>query len=292
MWERISRRAGTLFRPPGPGRRLPDVPRATGGERSTERSARQEMEEYLNSGFPGSAQGRAGSADLSRIGAYHWVPTGDQWRWNPAMSMLHGYRPGAVTASRALVLAHKHPADRARAGELAAAVALHGHAYAWRHRILTVEGEVREVVDAGRAELGSAALGPRPCAPPVVRGYLLDLTIRRGRPAGVGRRIVEVDPAVSRAAGVVADQLGVHRDLAGELLVWLARARKLPVTTIAEHVRGAEDAPTPGLDALLHAIEPPDPRRPLSRAGREQPRPQRRPHRRPHHGLHRPRWCS
>ena len=38
----------------------------------------------------------------------------DVWWWSPETYRLHGFEPGEVVPTTSLVLAHKHPADRAR----------------------------------------------------------------------------------------------------------------------------------------------------------------------------------
>jgi hypothetical protein len=108
---------------------------------------------------------------MDRIGAYSWHPGSDRWMWNDTMFHLHGYSVGGVRPSRALVVAHKHPDDRTLVEDVMADAIGHRLAYTNRHRIVSVDGSIHQVVAVGHPA------APDPGWPPglFLRGWLVHL---------------------------------------------------------------------------------------------------------------------
>ena len=177
---------------------------------------------------------------MDRIGAYTWHPATDRWTWNDTMYRLLGYRPGQVRPSRALVVAHKHPADRAMVGHVMAEAAAHALPYSHRHRIVSVAGEVLEV-----AAIGYVADDGRGSSRGVLfHGYLVHLaTLTPQTPgrsaASVSGGVPTVSFEVPRVAGPLWDLDPSREDdrLLGRAVSALARAADLPEAG-ASHLLG------------------------------------------------------
>jgi hypothetical protein len=185
-----------------------------------------------------------------RVGEYRWVPRTDTWQWDPGMYGLHGYRPGAVTPSRALLLAHKHPATRARATEVLGDAVSDGRDYVCRNRIVAFDGQVRDVLSIGYAALvrsdeSGHGSGQR-C------GYLLDVTGARHGPAA--------DPPsgpLGSAQAVLRAHLPLTPEAALDLLDHVAAARHVAPAAIADSAaRLRSRAPADGYRALLDLLRP------------------------------------
>jgi hypothetical protein len=177
---------------------------------------------------------------IGRIGVYSWQPRTDRWTWNGTMFRLHGYAPGAVTPTRALWFAHKHPDSREHAADAVDRACRSGATYVCEHRIVAFDGSEREVVGLGY---------PTPDTPwssAGRRGYLVDVTpgdVRADPSRGRGHGIRPLrDEAVAQD---VLSALDEHLHLVPEagmaLLEWLSGSRARSVDAIA---RGLLDAVT------------------------------------------------
>ncbi|QNK79936.1 PAS and ANTAR domain-containing protein [Nakamurella sp. PAMC28650] len=84
-------------------------------------------------------------------GDYTYDVPADRWWWSDEVYLMHGFTPGQVVPTTALLLSHKHPDDRDRAAAvLAAAIAGSGQ-YCCRHRIIDARRRVHTVVSLGHA---------------------------------------------------------------------------------------------------------------------------------------------
>ncbi len=221
---------------------------------------------------------------MDRIGAYTWHPSSDRWTWNDTMYHLHGYPPGGVRPSRALVVAHKHPDDRTQVEHVMADAVAHRLAYTSRHRIVSVDGTIHQVVAVGHPT------GPDEAWPPglLLRGYLVHLaswsptrspaestasatrspptgpfppTSPRDGPPPAGWSTwasVEHDRYVGRAIEVLTDAMELTPDAGAALLAHLANSAAEPLIVVAERVIAVSlDPDTAGLADLLAGISVP-----------------------------------
>src|SRR6478752_3263882 len=69
------------------------------------------------------------------------VPT-DTWWWSTSLYTVSGFTPGDIVPTTALMLAHQHPHDRARAARLITAAVTAGKPFSSRHRILDAQRRV------------------------------------------------------------------------------------------------------------------------------------------------------
>ncbi|MDT7742930.1 MAG: hypothetical protein QOE59_2008 [Actinomycetota bacterium] len=231
---------------------------------------------------------------MDRIGAYSWHPSSDRWTWNDTMFHLHGYAVGGVRPSRALVVAHKHPDDRTLVEHVMADAIGHRLAYTHRHRIVSVDGTVHQVVVVGHPA------APSPRWPPglLLRGWVVHLTtwsptreaaeatasllgspgpvplapptppsLPRGPvphdapppPGWSSWASVEHDRHVGRAVEVLAEAMELPADAAAALLAHLANTAAEPLIVVAERVIAVSlDPEADGLAGLLAGISVPE----------------------------------
>ena len=76
------------------------------------------------------------------------VPT-DTWWWSTSLYTIHGFTPGEIVPTTALMMAHQHPDDRAGAIELITAAVTAGKPFCSRHRILDAQQRIHTVVTIG-----------------------------------------------------------------------------------------------------------------------------------------------
>ena len=100
-----------------------------------------------------------------RVGSFKYFRDEERWEWSDAVAQMHGYAPGAVEPTTALVMSHKHPDDAPTVALLIESVAGQGQPFSSRHRIIDTTGRthsvlvVGEQLCAGEATPSSAARG-------------------------------------------------------------------------------------------------------------------------------------
>jgi hypothetical protein len=94
----------------------------------------------------------------------------DAWAWSEEIYAIHGFRPGDVVPTTELVLAHKHPGDRAAALEAMRQVRDDGRSFSLFHRLVDAQGNHRQVLALGEGwyDEAGALVG--------IRGRMIDLT--------------------------------------------------------------------------------------------------------------------
>lgn len=84
-----------------------------------------------------------------RVGSFRYFRAEDRWEWSDAVTRMHGYQPGAVQPTTALVMSHKHPDDAAAVALLIEAMSGHGQPFSSRHRIIDTGGRTHSVLVIG-----------------------------------------------------------------------------------------------------------------------------------------------
>jgi hypothetical protein len=221
---------------------------------------------------------------MNRIGAYSWHPSTDRWTWNDTMFHLLGYASGEVRPSRALVVAHKHPDDRAHVEHIMADAVAHRLAYTCRHRIVSVDGTIHQVVAVGHPADHDGRWPPGL----LLRGYLVHLATTAPTPSTTGSvrnasaglptaplprgggpdeprsgpapwSAVEHDRHVGRAVDVLVDAMELTPDAGVALLAHLANTASEPLIVVAERVIAVSlDPDTRGLTELMAGIAVPE----------------------------------
>ncbi|GAA1738881.1 PAS and ANTAR domain-containing protein [Isoptericola hypogeus] len=191
------------------------------------------------------------------MGQYRVDLATGRWWWSDETYRIHGFEPGEVVPTTAVVLAHKHPHDRDRVRRVLDEARRDGAPFATVHRIVDADGNEHVVSIVGQ--------GRRDDAGQVVEleGYVLDLTAgvkdlaaERAnvsiRAAAASRRDIE------QAKGVIRMALDVGDEEAFEVLRHYSNITNIPVRELAarlvEHARGTS-LPHERLAPLLDALE-------------------------------------
>lgn len=107
----------------------------------------------LNSESP-LAQALAGG-ERQRVGWFRLYFDDERWEWSPEVERMHGYEPGTVRPTTALVLSHKHPEDYEQVAATLDEVRRTHEPFSTRHRIIDVQG--RASPHAGTRYTGTVA---------------------------------------------------------------------------------------------------------------------------------------
>ena len=150
-------------------------------------------------------------------GPFVYTVATQRWWWSDELYRIHGFEPGDVVPTTALLVAHKHPDDAAVATVIITNALSSGEPYALWHRIIDARRRTRQVVSVGegvRDEAGTLV---------EVRGYMVDVTGSKR-----AETVREIDDAVRRSAlsrgtieqakGVIMGALGVGDEEAFALL--------------------------------------------------------------------------
>ncbi|QDW62230.1 PAS and ANTAR domain-containing protein [Oerskovia sp. KBS0722] len=93
------------------------------------------------------------------------------WWWSDELYAMHGFRPGEIMPTTALMIAHKHPEDRERVEDVLFAAVTTGEPFSSVHRIVDAQGRTRTLGVVGRGRLDR-----RTGETTHVSGYFIDLT--------------------------------------------------------------------------------------------------------------------
>jgi hypothetical protein len=161
--------------------------------------------------------------------------------WSDGLYQLHGYERGDVVPTIDLILAHKHPDDRAQAEEILAKVSRHGGHFSVYHRIIDAQGRLHQVLSSGEGVRDGSgnvtALG----------GTTVDLTATLQRETEVAaREAVEhatfTRGVIAQARGLVMGWLGVGSDEAFELLIRLSNWTNMKLAVVAADLVALADS--------------------------------------------------
>jgi len=151
-------------------------------------------------------------------GAFTYMVATATWWWSDDVYRMHGFEPGEVVPTTAMILAHKHPEDHDRAVGSVTHAARQGGAFASVHRIVDANGRGRVLAAVGEVCLSADGLQVAE-----ITGHFADVpaSIRRLGAIEASRQIGVTDrrrAAVEQAKGVVAARTGLAPDAALALL--------------------------------------------------------------------------
>ncbi|WP_332838813.1 PAS and ANTAR domain-containing protein [Nocardia bovistercoris] len=168
-----------------------------------------------------------------------WFRFADQrWQWSDEVAILHGYVPGRVDPTTELLLAHKHPADRAEVADTLARVVQTGAPFSSRHRIIDAAGLTRHVL----------VVGDRWCDEEGVvigtTGYYVDVTetLAAERAEVVDEQLpvlVAARAAIEQAKGALMLVYGIGAEQAFGVLAWRSQETNVRVRVLAEKLVAA-----------------------------------------------------
>ncbi|WP_369797868.1 PAS domain-containing protein [Nocardia sp. BMG111209] len=79
-------------------------------------------------------------------GGFRFWFTSRRWEWSPEEYRMHGYEPGEIVPTTALLLSHKHLDDRHHVAEAITRSIEQGEPFSSRHRFLDTSGAVHTVM--------------------------------------------------------------------------------------------------------------------------------------------------
>ena len=181
-------------------------------------------------------------------GRFTYRPATDSWTWSEGMFRLHGYEPGEVVPTTALVMHHMHPEDVEAAWDSRNKAMEDGQPIVFPHRIHPAKGPMRTVIAAGHVEEGDRGL--------LLTGHLIEVVegsdeeFLRPHVDQVLEDFTEHRAAIEQAKGVLMQLVRIDAATAGDVLrVYAGHARR-PVRAVAESlVAAATNDETPSKDA-------------------------------------------
>ncbi|MGY1946986.1 PAS and ANTAR domain-containing protein [Nocardia asiatica] len=207
-----------------------------------------------------------GRPGLETIGSFRFWFADQRWEWSDQVARLHGYAPGTVEPTTELLLAHKHPDDRATVAETLATAVRTGEPFCSRHRIIDLAGRVHHVLVVGDRlhDSTGATVG--------TTGYYVDLTgrLNENRQAVLKETLPEVVAArevIEQAKGILMFVYGVNAEQAFGVLQWRSQETNTKLRDLAAKLVAAVVASGGGpvaqrtqFDHLLLTVhERPDP---------------------------------
>lgn len=209
----------------------------------------------LSSPFTYSSVLGDGDGDLP-AGTFHLDVATRHLEWSDSLFQLHGYERGEVVPTVELLLSHKHPADKARAGEILAEVIRAGGRYCIYHRIVDARSRVRRVLTSGEG-ISDAAGNVT-----AVDGLMLDLTATLRQETeqtahDAVERATATRGAIDQARGILMGRLLISSDAAFQLLVDYSSRRNLKICVVAAELLRlfGNPAGTERLEEAVRAIQ-------------------------------------
>ena len=190
------------------------------------------------------------------VGQFRWEPATETISWSSGIYELHGYPPDAVKPTVDLVLAHKVPADRERAGMLVLATQQTDGQFSNYHRIVDQCGRERVVLSVGSTRLVGPGPG-RPVAGRITTGFMADLTEEHRQSTRDAVLAAHAHGAtIHHAQGAIMALYGLGADAALSLLRWYSQNHNIKIAVLAERVVAQFDAHTTpitrqGMDRIL-----------------------------------------
>src|SRR4051812_18438540 len=164
-----------------------------------------------------------------RVGSFEYRYDSDTWTWSDTVARIHGYEPGAVHPTTDLVLSHKHPDDLAQVKGLLKKSAA---PFSSRHRIRTVDGDIRKVVVVGDAVTDADGQVV------ATRGFYVDITeaanadLQEAISDELDAIVVQRD-VIEQAKGMLMAIYNVDADAAFSILRWRSQELNIKLHDIA-----------------------------------------------------------
>ena len=170
----------------------------------------------------------AGSSPL--IGRYRYDAEG--WTWSDELYAIHGFVPGEVVPSSALMVAHHDPDDVVEARDAFKAALTSGEPYSSYHHLIDNRRRRRKVLVVGRGTMAGDGTVTE------LHGLVIDLTdaTRAERQAEIAAAIegvLEHRGIIEQAKGILMLALGVGADAAFQVLRAHSQASNVKLHEVA-----------------------------------------------------------
>jgi ANTAR domain/PAS fold len=164
-----------------------------------------------------------------RVGSFRYFRSEDRWEWSDAVAAMHGYAPGQVQPTTALVMSHRHPADSANVALLIEQVTEQGHAFSGRHRIIDTHGHAHLVLVIGEQMCGEdgSTIGSQ--------GFYVDLSdFEDGGTVDAAIADFTAHRAyIEQAKGILMMTYGISAERAFDILVWRSQETNTKLRRLA-----------------------------------------------------------
>ncbi|MFQ6395375.1 PAS and ANTAR domain-containing protein [Nocardia sp. KC 131] len=172
-----------------------------------------------------------GAGTPQNVGYFHFWFSGQKWEWSDEVARMHGYVSGMEPTTE-LLLAHKHPDDRAQVASALAKSIETGEPFCSSHRIIDTEGGVHHVivvadrmVDGKNEVIGTS-------------GYYIDVTttIAEHRRETLDDTLPELYAAravIEQAKGALMLVYGLNAEQAFRVLSWRSQETNTKLRALA-----------------------------------------------------------
>jgi PAS domain-containing protein len=170
------------------------------------------------------------------VGRFRCDLATQQWWWSDETFQIHGFKPGDVVPTTALVLAHKHPDDRERVSHMLRTAGVTGEPFSSVHRIMDARGRERTLTVVGQGRRDPDTHQVRELV-----GYFVDVTpavqAQASEAASAAIRASAASRAtIEQAKGIIAFALNVDVEEAFERLRAASNDTNVAVRDIARQV--------------------------------------------------------
>ncbi|WP_281279194.1 PAS and ANTAR domain-containing protein [Nocardia yunnanensis] len=189
-----------------------------------------------------------------RTGGFRFWFATRRWDWSPEVYRMHGYVPGEIEPTTDLLLAHKHPDDRAQVAEIIARSIAAGEPFSSRHRFIDTRGVEHQVMvvadrildDDGRA-VGTT-------------GFYIELSsvIADAEQHALEARLpemVDARAAIEQAKGVLMRVYGIDAKQAFDLLKWRSQETNVKLRALAEQLLAELDEMPPAPSTIRTSFD-------------------------------------
>jgi hypothetical protein len=167
-----------------------------------------------------------------RVGSFRYLRAEDRWEWSDAVAQMHGYAPGQVRPTTALVMSHKHPDDAANVEQLIKAMSGQGRPFSSRHRIIDTRGRIHPVVVIGEKLCGDdgEVIGSQ--------GLYVDLidVDDGGTVEDAIADFTEHRALIEQAKGILMMTYGISAERAFDILVWRSQETNTKLRKLASQI--------------------------------------------------------
>lgn len=194
------------------------------------------------------------------VGRYRYELATQRWWWSDETYQIHGFEPGDVVPTTKLILAHKHPNDRARVSRVLKTAAATGEPFSSVHRIMDARGTERTLTVVGQGRRDPAT--HQVCE---LVGYFVDISVTVQALASEAasesiRASAATRASIEQAKGIIAFVLGVEPAEAFERLRVTSNETNVAVRDVAREIVDLTSAAGSTADVLAaltpHVREP------------------------------------
>lgn len=165
--------------------------------------------------------------ETQRVGRFWFHLDGQRWEWSDTVARMHGYEPGAVEPTTALLLQHKHPDDRSQVAVVLEGVR-HGEPFSSRHRIIDAAGRTHWVIVVGDRMFDEADVVTG------TAGFYIDVTeVLQSDVSTAVSEVTKSRAIIEQAKGVLMAAYRISADRAFDILVWRSQETNIKVREVA-----------------------------------------------------------